>query len=75
MSDRKWNGTLSLVSLAFLRACGKGSAIHFAAFNPVGKGRSEAPAIWQISLKYPTVLYQRIKSESLLILFEDRDIV
>lgn len=75
MSDRKWNRTLYLVSLVFLRAFGKGSAIHFAAFNPVGKVRSEAPAIWQISLKYPTVSYQRIKSESLLILFEEQDIV
>lgn len=75
MSDRKWYRTLYLVSLAFLRAFDKGSAIHFAAFNPVRKGRSEAPAIWQISLKYPTVLYQRIKSESLLILFEDWDVV
>lgn len=75
MSDRKWNRTLYSVSLALLRAFDKGYAIHFAAFNPVRKGRSETPAIWQISLKYPTVLYQRIKSESLLILFEDQDIV
>lgn len=49
--------------------------LHFAAFNPVEKERSEAPAIWQMSLKYPTVLYQRMKSESFLILSEDRDIV
>lgn len=71
----RWNSTLYLVSVAFLRAVGKGSSIHFAAFNPVEKERSEAPAIWQMSLKYPTVLYQRMKSESFLILSEDRDIV
>lgn len=59
-----------LVSLAFLRAFDKGSA-----FNSVRKERSETPAIWQISLKYPTVLYHRIKSESLLILFEHKDII
>lgn len=75
MSDRKSNRTLYLVSLAFLRAFDKGSAIHFAAFNSLRKERSEGPAIWQISLKYPTVLYQRIKSESLLLLFEHQDIV
>lgn len=69
------NSTLYLVSVTFLRAVGKGSSIHFAAFNAVEKERSEAPAIWQMSLKYPTVLYQRMKFESFLILSEDQDIV
>lgn len=70
-----WSSTLGLVSIAFLRAVGKGSSVHFAAFNPEEKERSEAPAIWQMSLKYPAVLYQRMKSESFLILSEERDIV
>lgn len=33
----RWNSTLYLVSVAFLRAVGKGSSIHFAIFNPVEK--------------------------------------
>lgn len=52
MLVRKWNRTLYLVSLALLRAFDKDSAIGFAAFNPVRKGRSEAPATWQIPLNF-----------------------
>lgn len=47
---------LYLVSVAFLRAVGKGSSVRLAAFNTVEKERSDPPAIWQMSLKYPTVL-------------------
>lgn len=50
------SNTLYLVSVAFLRAVGKGSSIHLTAFNPVEKERSDPPALWQMSLKYPTVL-------------------